>query len=63
MLLLSDATTIKLAKSDVDEMVEGKQSVMPDGLLNQFELREIADLFAFLESGKAAVPAANGQNK
>jgi putative heme-binding domain-containing protein len=63
VLLLSDATTIKLPKSDVDEIVEGKQSVMPDGLLNQFELREIADLFAFLESGKGVAPATNGRNK
>jgi putative heme-binding domain-containing protein len=60
VLLLSDATTIRLPKSDVEEMVEGKQSVMPDGLMNQFSLKEIADLFAFLESGKAAAPAANG---
>jgi putative membrane-bound dehydrogenase-like protein len=63
VLLLSDATTIKLPKADVEEMVESKQSVMPDGLLNQFELREIADLFTFLESGKGTAPAANGQNE
>jgi putative membrane-bound dehydrogenase-like protein len=61
VLLLSDATTIKLPKGDVEEMVEGKQSVMPDGLMNQFTLQEIADLFAFLESGKAPAPAANGK--
>jgi len=63
VLLLSDASTIKMPKTDVEEMVEGKLSVMPDGLLNQFELRELADLFVFLESGKAVAPAANGQNK
>jgi putative heme-binding domain-containing protein len=59
VLLLSDASTIKLAKQDVEEMVEGKQSVMPDGLLNEFELRQIADLFAFLESGKSAASPSN----
>jgi hypothetical protein len=31
--------------------------------MNEFTLQEIADLFAFLESGKAAPPAANGQSK
>jgi putative membrane-bound dehydrogenase-like protein len=63
VLLLSDASTMKLPMADVEEMIEGKQSVMPDGLLNRLELSEIADLFAFLESGKAAAPTANGQEK
>jgi putative membrane-bound dehydrogenase-like protein len=59
VLLLSDASTVKLPKAAIEEIAESKQSVMPDGLLNQFSLEQIADLFAFLESGKAAVPAAN----
>ncbi len=63
VLLLSDATTMKLPKSEVEEIIESKQSVMPDGLMNQFSLTEIADLFAFLESGKAAAPPANGDKK
>ena len=58
VLLLSDASTLKLPKDQVDDLVDGKQSVMPDGLLNQLSLQEIADLFAFLETGKAA--AASG---
>jgi putative heme-binding domain-containing protein len=52
VLLLSDASTLKLPKADVDEIAESKQSIMPDGLLNQLTLQEIADMFAFLESGK-----------
>lgn len=50
VLLLSDATTVKIAKSNIEETSESKQSVMPDGLLNQFTLPQIADLFAFLEA-------------
>ncbi len=62
VLLLSDASTLKLPKNEVDEIVEGKQSVMPDGLLNPLSLKEIADLFAFLESGTPAdATAATGK--
>jgi putative heme-binding domain-containing protein len=56
VLLLSDASSLKLPKAEVEEIVDGKQSVMPDGLLNQLSLEEIADLFAFLESGKPTAP-------
>ncbi len=63
VLLLSDASTLKLPKADVDEMRESKQSSMPEGLLNQFSLQQIADLIAFLESGKAAGLAAPGSDK
>jgi putative heme-binding domain-containing protein len=52
VLLLADATVVKLPKAAVEEKVESKQSIMPEGLLNEFKLQEIADLFAFLESGK-----------
>ncbi len=62
VLLLSDASTLKLPQAEVEEIVESKQSIMPDGLLNAFSLREIADLFAFLESAKAALPETKGQS-
>ncbi len=63
VLLLSDASTLKLPKADVEEMRESKQSIMPEGALNQSSLQEIADLFAFLESGKAAPVEAPGPDK
>jgi len=63
VLLLSDASTLKLPKAEVDEIAESKQSVMPDGLLNQFSLQEIADLFAFSESGKGTAPVPTAKNQ
>jgi putative heme-binding domain-containing protein len=62
VLLLSDASTLKLPKAEVDEIAESKQSIMPDGLLNQLTLQEIAGLFACLESGRET-PAASGPSK
>ncbi|MGQ0635565.1 MAG: PVC-type heme-binding CxxCH protein [Planctomycetaceae bacterium] len=59
VLQLSDASTLKLAKSEVEEIVESKQSIMPEGLLKVLRLEEIADLVAFLESGKAAPSGAD----
>jgi len=52
VLILSDASTLKVPKADVEEIAASKQSNMPDGLLTPFSLKEIADLFALLESGK-----------
>ena len=52
VLILSDASTLKIPKADVEEIAASKQSNMPDGLLAPFSLKEIADLFALLESGK-----------
>jgi len=52
-----------LPRTEVEEIVESKQSIMPDALLNPFSLREIADLLAFLDSGKAAPPKTKGQRK
>jgi putative heme-binding domain-containing protein len=57
VLLLSDASTFKLPKAEVDEIAESKQSIMPDGLLNQLSLQEIAGLFACLESGRETAAA------
>jgi hypothetical protein len=52
VLLLSDATRIEIAKEDVEERQKSKISVMPEGLLKELTLEEIADLFAFLETSK-----------
>ena len=48
VLILSDASTLKIPKVDVEEIAASQQSNMPDGLLTPFSLKEIADLFAFL---------------
>jgi putative heme-binding domain-containing protein len=61
VLLLSDASTLKVPRTDVDEIVDSKQSIMPDGLLNQLTLQEIAGLFEFLESGKGTPVAGSGE--
>ena len=40
-------------KHEVDEMVPHKKSAMPEGLLNELSLQEIADLFSYLGKKKA----------
>lgn len=52
ILLLSDATRITIPKDDIEELVPAKVSVMPEGLLKELSLEEIADLFAFIETSK-----------
>ncbi len=37
-----------LAADDIDEILPNSSSSMPEGLLNELQLQEIADLFAFL---------------
>ncbi|MCC6417807.1 MAG: hypothetical protein IT429_06110 [Gemmataceae bacterium] len=49
-VLLRDATQISLKRDEIDSQVASLISVMPDRLLDTLSLREIADLFAFLES-------------
>lgn len=64
VLLLSDATTVKIPKDEIEEIVESKVSIMPEGLLNQLTAEEIADLVAFLESAQVqqAASASGGSN-
>jgi putative heme-binding domain-containing protein len=49
-VLLSDASKVTLRKDDIDTQVASLISVMPEQLLDSLDLREIADMFAFLES-------------
>jgi hypothetical protein len=49
---LSDASTLKVPKANIEEIAASNQSNMPDGLLTPFSLQKIADLLAVLESGK-----------
>lgn len=66
VLLLSDATTTKIPKDQVEEIVESSVSIMPEGLLNQLTPEEIADLVAFLEAaqvkGQAASSGSGGRD-
>jgi putative heme-binding domain-containing protein len=61
VLLLPDATRIEIPKKNIDQMAPATTSVMPEGVLKDLSLAEIADLFAYLEttkSGGEAVAAA-----
>lgn len=51
-LLLPTANKVEIPKSDIEEIKDSKVSVMPEGLLNELSLEEIADLFALLETSK-----------
>ncbi len=44
----------KLAKDEVQQITPSRLSSMPSGLLNQLEMKEIADLFAFLRQASPA---------
>jgi putative heme-binding domain-containing protein len=52
-VLQKDGTKVILKKDEVDQQYTSLISVMPEGLLDQLEKKEIADLFAFLESEPA----------
>jgi putative heme-binding domain-containing protein len=49
-VLLSDGSKVTLKKDEIEQQYASLVSVMPDKLLDQLDKREIADLFAFLES-------------
>jgi putative heme-binding domain-containing protein len=48
MLVQLDGQVINLKSEDIDQILPEKVSVMPEGLLDELELQEIADLFAYL---------------
>jgi putative heme-binding domain-containing protein len=52
-VLLSTGEKVTLKKDEIDTQVASLVSVMPEKLLDTLELKEIADLFAFLESEPA----------
>lgn len=60
VLILPDASKMEIPADDVDEIKASPKSVMPEGLLKELSLQDIADLFAFLETSKfnAEKPAA-----
>jgi putative heme-binding domain-containing protein len=49
-VLLNDASKVTLRKDEIDNQVASLISVMPERLLDPLSLREIADLFAFMEA-------------
>lgn len=50
VILQSDGKKISINNDDIDEIVRSKSSVMPEGLLDNLDLEEISDLFAFLKA-------------
>ena len=50
-VLQSDGGKVTLAADEIEEIAPSKTSTMPDGLLNQLTLEQVADLFAFLMEG------------
>jgi putative heme-binding domain-containing protein len=49
-VLLSDGTKVSLKKDEIESQYASLVSVMPEKLLDTLEKRDIADLFAYLES-------------
>ena len=41
----------QVSRSDIEQIVESPNSLMPEGLLNTFDAEEIADLLAYIRSG------------
>ncbi len=56
-VLLSDATKVNLRKDEIESQFASLVSVMPEKLLDELSLSEIADLFAFLEVDATKLPA------
>ena len=48
VIVQSDASRVTLADDEVGAIVPSKLSTMPEGLLNNLTLEEIADLFAYM---------------
>ena len=61
-VLQSNGEKLTLKQDDIDEQVRSKISAMPEGLLNQLSLDEVADLFRFLASPPQAEVAGKAKN-
>ena len=53
-LLLSDGSRMEIPTTEIESQTLSKISVMPEGLIKELSLAEIADLFAYLETSKNA---------
>lgn len=60
-MLLPTGEKIEIAHDDVEEIEPSRVSVMPEGLLNNFTLEDIADLMAFL--GQSSPPVASSPSQ
>ena len=54
VILQSDGRKLTIEKDNIDTVVTSKKSAMPEGLLNNLTLEQIADLFAFLNQSAPA---------
>ena len=54
-VLQSDGQRIRVAKEDIEELQESDQSAMPDNLLEELTMAQIADLFAYLMQSSESV--------
>jgi putative membrane-bound dehydrogenase-like protein len=54
VVLQTNGEKVNVAKDDIEQIVPSKKSAMPEGLFNNLNAQEIADLFAYL-----AVPPQN----
>src|SRR5262249_25485534 len=61
-VLQSDGTKVTLKKNDIDQQLASLVSVMPEKLLDTLDRREIADLFAYLESEPAKESAGGARS-
>jgi putative membrane-bound dehydrogenase-like protein len=59
-VLLSDGRKVDLAAADIDEIQPSRVSAMPAGLIDDFSLEEVADLFAYLYNGPPPAVAVTG---
>ena len=48
----SEGEDVRIAKEDIDEIVPQRKSLMPEGILKDLSDEQIADLFAYLQSGQ-----------
>lgn len=56
--LLNPAAVTKVPESEIEALERSKVSLMPSGLLNVLEASEIADLLAYLKSGRGGIERA-----
>ena len=49
-MVLQDATKVNFKKEDIEKQFASLISVMPEKILDNLTLAEIADLFAFMET-------------
>ncbi len=52
LVLQTNGEKLRIFKKDVEQVVPARKSAMPEGLLNDLTLQDIADLFAYLYSAR-----------